>query len=316
MQEHLASGLVQVVLGIMVLAVVYYFALATAMQDQLVQTNAAPKSITPIVDGKAPLNLSFVTDKRLTMSGRDIVHIPRSQNAGGGAQFSYSFWVKLPPSGDVKRVVLYRGDKTVAKFTNVDNSREMSFPMTYCPMVVVSRKSGDVKVSCHVNATKDRNFSCVAMSKSGDTVNWSMWNLITVSVEDTSLYGAPTPGALSCTVWVNQVPTKRSGTGGHTATVQSDSAVRTGGLSAAAIGGVLENSGDLYVLPTDAFGHMQCHGVVDLRDLVYANYAMKTSEIRNKLAGEADKTVATYKIHRTDTSSQAFWDMSMKHLSV
>jgi hypothetical protein len=301
MQQLLISAIIQAVLAAAVLATVYYFALAAAMQDSLVVTSTRPKSMIEVAAGKVPLNTSFVTDKRLTMSGREIIDLPRSMNTKGGAQFSYSFWIKLPEysRGDFKRVVLYRGDKTTAEFTDPAGGKSMQLPMTFCPLVIVKRHGKDTYVSCHVNAQRDKNFSCTAKSVSGETpVNWTKWNLVTVSVSDVNLYGAANEGAVSCSVWLNQVENKQVGD--------------------VKIGGLLENSGDLHILPTDKFGDVSCHGQADIevRDITYANYAMSSSDIYTKIANEADRTVIPYKMHRTESNSQAFWDLSMQHLSV
>lgn len=301
MQQLLISAIIQAVLAAAVLATVYYFALAAAMQDSLVVTSTRPKAMIEVAAGKVPLNTSFVTDKRLTMSGREIVDLPRSMNTKGGAQYSYSFWIKMPEysRGDFKRVVLYRGDKTTVEFTDPTGGKNMKLPMTFGPMVIVKRRGNDTYVSCHVNTQLDKNFSCTIKSISGETpVNWTKWNLLTVSVSDVNLYGAANEGAVSCSVWMNQVENKNIGDKGT--------------------GGLLENSGDLHILPTDKFDDVKCHGQVDLevRDITYANYAMTAADIYNKIANEADRTVIPYKMHRTDSNSQAFWDLSMQHLSV
>jgi hypothetical protein len=298
MQGDLAGALIQIVLGAAVLAAVYYFSLATAMSDQLVQTKKNPQAMIPVIEGKTPSDISFVTDARLTMSGRDIVELPRSQNSAEGAQFSYSFWIRIPESsGDLKRVLLLRGDKTLAKFTDDSNGKNVTVPVTFAPLVIIERKGTTVSVSCHVNMSKDRNFAAVAVAKDGDTMNWTKWNLITVSVKDTSLYGEPTAGAMAVCVWINQTETAKK-------------------IANPNMGGLIENSGDLHVLPNDKFGSLQCGGnAVELRDMTYANFAMSSHDIYNKIAQEADRAVVPYKINRSDVNSQAFWDLSMQHLS-
>jgi len=302
MQSSVSSAVIQLVLGAGVLIAIYYLALATAMQDGLVVTAVRPKAIVTVADGKVPNDTSFVTDRRLLMSGRTIVDLPRSMNTRGGAQYSYSFWIKLPEysRGDFKRVVLLRGDKTLAPFVDTAaGGKTLQLPLAFSPMVIVARTGRETRVSCHVNTQKDKNFSATARSVAGETpVNWTKWNLITVSVSDAALYGAATDGAVSTSVWINQVENKQVG--------------------AAKIGGVLENSGDLHVLPTGRFGDVACSGAVelDVRDVVYANYAMTSVDIYAKIAAEADRTVMPYRMHRTDTNSQAFWDLSMQHLSV
>lgn len=294
--QDLAGTLIQVVLAAAVLAAVYYFSLAAAMSDQLVQTKTKPQASMAVIEGKAPTDISFVTDSRLTMSGRDIVELPRSQNSADGAQFSYSFWVKIPASGDLKRILVLRGDKTLAKFSDT-NGFSVTTPVTFAPMVLIERKGTTVAVSCHVNMSKDRNFAAVAIARDGDTMNWTKWNLITVSVKDTSLYGEPTAGAMSVSVWINQTETAKNNANPN-------------------LGGLIENSGDLYILPNGPFGSLQCGGAeVELRDLTYANFAMSSHDIYNKIALEADRAVVPYRINRSDLNSQAFWDLSMQHLS-
>ncbi len=301
MQQVALSVIIQAVLGAGVLLAIYYLALATAMQDSLVVTNSRPNVRVVVAAGKVPLNTSFVSDDRLTMSGRPAVDLPRSMNSRGGAQFSYAFWVKLPEygRGDFKRVVLYRGDKTLARFVDTSDGNALQLPLAFCPMVIVARAGRETRVSCHINTQRDKNFSATAVSVAGEVPeNWTKWNLVTVTVSDEALYGASTDGAVAASVWVNQVEHKQ--------------------IAPAAAGGVLENSGDLHVLPTDGFGDVAAGGDADveLRDLEYANFALGADAIYAKIAAEADRTVVPYRLHRQDTSAQAFGDLSFQHLSV
>lgn len=301
MREVVASALIQAVLGAGVLVAIYYLALATAMQDSLVVTKVQPRVMVTVAEGKIPPNTSFVSDKRFTLSGRPIVDLPRSLNSRGGAQFSYSFWVKLPEygQGDFKRVALYRGDKTLAQFTDTADGKAVVLPLAFCPMVIIARTGSTTRVSCHINTQRDKNFSCTATSVSGETpVNWTKWNLLTVSVSDMSLYGSSTEGATSCSVWINQVENKQ--------------------VADVKLGGVLETSGDLHLMPTDKFGDVSCRGPADIqmRDIVYTNYAMSSTDIYNKISTEAERSVVPYKVQHTEGGMQPFWDLSMQHLSV
>jgi len=299
MQENAGSLIIQVVLGAGVLAVVYYIALATAMQDSLVQVSAPPASMVTVAAGVIPNDTSFIGDSRLNMTGRHEVDLPRSMNLKGGAEFSYSFWIKLPDYtlGDFKGVVLYRGDKTTAPFVDPVSGVSLKLPLAFCPMVIVARSGTTTTVSCHVNTMAEKNFSATVQSEAGDVVNWTKWNLITVACADAFPFDSPTAGATSCSVWVNQVETR----------VMAD----------VSLGSLRENSGELHLLPSDAFGDVACFGSapVSMRDVAYANHAMSSAEIYAKIAKEAGSPAVPYKRSQVD-SPQAFWDISMKHVSV
>ena len=289
--------IVQFVLASAVLTAVYYFSLATAMQDALVQTAGRTRATVEVMNGKAPNDLIIVTDQRFMIGGGDIVDLPRSFNAMGGAQFSYSFWVQIvPEAGDFTTVALLRGDVTTVPYQNAGAT--VSLPFTFSPMVVVSRRGDDTRVSCHVNAVNERNVTSMATyTQGGSPVNWTKWNLITVSVTDASLYGSNTPDALSCSVWVNQVESRT--------------------VAPAAAGGLVENSGNLFVLPTAPLGEIRNKvGQVLVRDLTYTNFAMSSRDVYAKIVKEADKPVVPYVTVRDSKTTQAFFDLSMQHMSV
>ena len=142
-----------------------------------------------------------------------------------------------------------------------------------------------------------KNFSATVQSEAGDVVNWTKWNLITVSCADAFPFDSPAAGATSCSVWINQVETRT--------------------MADVSLGSLRENSGELHLLPSDDFGAVACVGSapVSMRDVTYANHAMTSSEIYAKIAKEAGSPAVPYKRSQVD-SPQAFWDISMKHVSV
>ena len=109
-------------------------------------------------------------------------------------------------------------------------------------------------------------------------------------------------------VWINQVE------------AQTVASINTGG--------VLLNTGNLYLMPTHPFGSIgnswaSSSGTapdLQMKNLIYANYAMSADEIYNKISAEADQQAVPYKLQvntgGTTSSTQAYWDISMNNLSV
>lgn len=318
--RNLVNWSVQAILAIGLVVAVYYLSTFATMHDDLVRATDSAKVKGAVVRGVVVNDTVLTTDSRLTSTGRTVVPLPPSKHQNGGVQFSYSFWIKIPPMASstdpsFKRVVLLRGDPTTVPFVNVKSStHETSYlPVAFCPMVIVARTQRevngkkvlgkyDVVISCHVNTYNDRNVSVSHTILDGESpINVTEFNLITVTVQDAFGYGSSIESSVACSVWVNQVESRM------TAPVKK--------------AGVRLNSGNLYLMPTDPMGAInngKGSSNVDLtmKEVLYANYAMTADEIYEKIRLEANKTAIPYKLQENTSNTQAYWDLSMNNLSV
>ena len=120
---------VQVVCGIVVVLAIYAIALWLLQNDQLVVDPAdlrPPKQALRILDGYAEttavLNKSWST---INPDAFNYAGIKRSYNRKGGAQFSYSLWIRLQDTSDANvagKTILMRGDPKVYNWSRIPTS--------------------------------------------------------------------------------------------------------------------------------------------------------------------------------------------------
>jgi hypothetical protein len=109
--------LVQVLIGLGVVAALYFVSLLVMHKDQLVvskryQVNTLVDTL--IIDGfsEVPV-MADRSHNTVNPRARSYVHMPRSYNRVGGAQFTYSFWIYLgdtTPGNVGGKTILMRGD--------------------------------------------------------------------------------------------------------------------------------------------------------------------------------------------------------------
>jgi hypothetical protein len=119
----------QIGLGIAVVLAVYAIALWLLQNDQLVVDPAdlrPPKQALRILDGYAEstalLNKSWST---INADAFNYAGLKRSYNRKGGAQFSYSLWIRLQDTSDANvsgKTIFLRGDPTVYNWARVPSS--------------------------------------------------------------------------------------------------------------------------------------------------------------------------------------------------
>lgn len=300
--KDLASMAIQAIVAIALIVAMYYVSLYASMQDSLVQVTYGVKDRVRVAPGEIPQDTVIGTDKRLTLSGRNLEHLSQSKHQRGGIQFSYSFWMQLPdPSqGALRRVLLLRGDPQTTAFSS--DGATFNMPVAFCPLVLVTRDTNnDVTISVHVNTDKELNFSSVhSVPNGGSPVNFSKYNLVTVTVIDAFGFGSPTETSLSCSVWLNQVEYKTVGP--------------------TSMGGLKLNSGNLYILPSSNLGLISnmdgAAASVKVKNVDYCNYVMSSEQIYDKIYKESDESAKPYRMRNTTSGTQAWNDISMAHLSV
>jgi hypothetical protein len=290
----------------------YMISLAALRRDQMVEVSQPPKQTQALVIvgdvlTSASEGLVFVTSEAAHRFNLAAPYRPLSQsmNRTLGAQFTYSFWMKVE-AGEYERTVLLRGDPTRASFAaggDPSAAATVRHPVAFCPMIRVRVKSsGDVQVIAHVNTSAELNQKLVKTVPNGSPFDMREYQLVTVSFEDGKAYGAV--GGTSCSVWVNQDTERRQ-----------------------IPGEVLrENEGNLYVfpvfdkddeagvrvLPVDSEARA---GKVTIRNLSYHNYAFNADDVFNKLRSEANASGRPY-VHEqptaVETTTRSFTDLALQ----
>lgn len=156
----------QICLGIAVVLVVYAMALWLLKNDQLVVDPAdsrPPKQALRILDGYAETSALF--NKSWTTINPDAFNyagLKRSYNRKGGAQFSYSLWIRLQDTSAANvadKTIFMRGDPTVYEWARVPASTAEGAPTVFrdvliaCPRVAFGPTFDSLNVS--VNAVNE-----------------------------------------------------------------------------------------------------------------------------------------------------------------
>lgn len=127
---------IQVVVGIVIVICIYMLSLWIIQRDQLVSdvnTFREPRLHVKILDGYSTgHSLANRTWSTINQDAANFVSLKRSYNRRGGAQYSYSFWMKISKATDSnvgERTILLRGDKEIYKWARVTNT-DRGFPST------------------------------------------------------------------------------------------------------------------------------------------------------------------------------------------
>lgn len=110
-----AVAVLQIIVGLLVVYAVYLLSLTLMQQDRLVIDHRAVQSarsetkiIPGYVDSTVISNRTFNT---IMPMSQNYVHMPRSFNSKGGAQYSISFWIFIDNPEEAKhKTILTRGD--------------------------------------------------------------------------------------------------------------------------------------------------------------------------------------------------------------
>ena len=188
----LVSILMQVLLGILLTALVYYVFLRVTNRAQLIKDPAIGydnKTSTLVIDGRADGGtLASLTFDTVNPSSTNFVKLAKSLNLKGGAQFSYSMWMMIRDSSLNLdgRVILLRGDaKTYrVKKTNLSTNMTSLEPFhVKCPLIRFGTRDGDGVMSFGVefNAVNepDTRISIKPNNQVQDTtLHRNLWSLL------------------------------------------------------------------------------------------------------------------------------------------
>jgi hypothetical protein len=270
-KKFLLSSIAQALCALLVLMIVYWGSTYMLKTDKIVhvEDEVNERVSTLIVPGTFSAKseefvfLTTPTARRLNTS-TEYVHIMPSKNTKGGAQFTYTFWMKVVGNtDDFEQVVFLRGDKTRASFKSTSSGahQNVMHPVAFCPMVRVVRKNLLLSIHAQFNTTSEYNNAVTHDIPNGSNFDVSEWHLVTITCVDGETYGEI--NGVKSTVWFDQVPVAKM----------------------FALKALRENTGNLYVNPvfkagTSSYPKVTINGAhAECRNLTFHNYAFTSRDV-------------------------------------
>jgi hypothetical protein len=271
----MSSKIFQAIVGLILFFILNYIAIAIMKREDLIEDPT--KSVKqPIFSGW--IDTKSFSDKSYTtynMFAKNYRKLPRSVNKTGGAQFSYSVWVKFKDFSDknlANKVLFVHGDKSKYPYSvtasyngKKGETRNLTDYLIKCPLVRFGNNAGELIIE--YNTTKNVSESVRVIHKDNDkneTIRRNLfsiipgkWTLFTFVFRDDKRYDSPEDG-VELQFYLNDVMYTR-----HTS-----------------IGGLRLNKGDIHILPNTtndpiSEGYM-C-------DLTYYNYALNMNDVKDIL---------------------------------
>lgn len=254
----------QVVMAVLIFVVLNKFAVWIMKKETIIDDPTALVK-TKIFDGWVETNgFTQKAFNTYNMFATNYRKMPRSLNKMGGAQFSYSVWIKLNNTSAknlANKILFIQGDNKIYNFsTTIGNSiKNETDYLIKCPLlkfgngvetlITEFNTSAEITAKATVSkiASKDQTLR-------HNVLSWmpGKWTLLTLIFEDDKRFDEPEDG-VNFRFYLNDILY-------HTQRY-------TGSLRL--------NKGDLYILP---------NGPIEdgyLCDLTYYNYALGVDEIRN-----------------------------------
>ncbi len=278
--NFLDKGL-QIILALGIALVLNLIAVYIMVKEDIVEDVTKLVSV-PIfkgwVDTKAFTNKQFNTYNRFA---KNYKKLPRSINRKGGAQFSYSVWVKFSNISSAnlsKNVLFMRGDKTKYpyKVTIGNKTLDKNDYVIKCPLVRFGDNMNELVVE--FNTSNDVSASATITKIDNDTDETvrhnifslvpDRWTLMTFVFEDNKEFGEAESG-IEFSFYLNDILYLKQ---------------RYKGM-------MRLNGGDLIILPNSSIegGYMA--------DLTYYNYALSLYDVRKVLS----RGVSPYRYNDMET---------------
>lgn len=205
----------------------------------------------------------------------DFVYFPDSNNFKGGAQFSYTFWLKLTSSklNNSGKIIFMRGiysskyDTSVAK-GRVENHPNESEILVKCPLVRFAKEQTDNFRPC-----LDIEFNTLKNPHNVVKLEQSVFDLLQSTAENSKWY-------LVSLVFQDYIDFTNSERGVQVQVFLNDSLVRTETIKNDSI---KINHGDVILTPTKDSTDSESY----YSNLIYYNYALDIIEIQNIFLGRA-----------------------------
>lgn len=278
------NTVVQVIFGIVVVAILYVITLIVLNVDAIVSQKSVvvrPREMTTIIDGWANSSylakLSFNTINAFSDNFRKI---GKSINTSGGAQFTYQFWMRIENTDNnafKDQVILLKGDNrkyktarydmtTTKRLTNGDNADYM----IKCPLIKFGDSYKEIKVQFNTNKIVDYEIPIISNTDADTRQNVMSllplnWFLFTFVFEDNYSTLESAENGIRFMFYLNDFPQ-------HQIQASSDTQLRDNFLK--------QNEGNLHILPTMT----NSNDFIKLANIRYYNYALSHKDVANVYA--------------------------------
>ena len=257
----------QVVIALLVVYILGVFAMKIMTKEDIIM-DPTKLTITPIFTGwietNGFINKQFNTFNRFAKNFRNL---PHSMNRYGGAQFSYSLWIKLNNTSAenvADKILFLHGDPKMYKYRVYTNegSKTLTDYITKCPLVKFGNSVDDIKVQFNTTNDISATSTISRIPNADETVRHNIvslipgkWAFFTFVFEDDKRYNEFEDGVIF-RFYINDILY-------HTERYK---------------GAIRLNKGHLHILPTGSIKDGY------LADLTYYNYALNINEIRTLYA--------------------------------
>jgi hypothetical protein len=293
------SVTLQLISAAIVLIILYTITLVILNIDSLitgVAITGKPKEKSMIIDGFSTAgslaNREFNT---VNAFSTNFVKIPRSVNTHGGAQFTYSFWIKINEADDSyfrNLPIMIKGDKSLYNISlypyndpngnTVAVKRLPSDAYIRCPLIKFGSSWRHLVVQFNTTNTPLTQVDIKMNPESGSTnrrnllsllpINWYMMTFVfedNFSVSDASENGIKFSFYLNDTLY-------------QSVNASTDMGLRNNTLR--------QNDGSLHLFPNPQFVNGD---FMNVGNMCYYNYALRPEEVRRNFNAGPPKTMAS-----------------------
>jgi hypothetical protein len=263
----LLSIIIQFVIVILIVVFLNFVAVKLMVHEDIVDDNSAKKTVS-IFRGWVETN-SFTNKKFNTYNpfAKNYRKLSPSMNRMGGAQFSYSFWLKLnntSPENLEKKWLFIHGDPTNYNYTYDEQYKKKisaSSPIVKCPGIGFGKDINEIFIECNTTNDFNESVSFWGISDLDETKRHNVlsliqgkWALFTITFGDNKPLDEK-EDRTQVKLFINDIEYHRS----------KDYHLK---------GALKLNQGNLTILPNSPIqsGYMA--------DLTYYNYALNVEDIR------------------------------------
>jgi len=259
--------LLEVVIALLIVIILNKIAVKIMTNDEIIE-DPTRKMKTVLFNGWVETN-GFTNKKFNTFNqfATNYRKLPHSMNKLGGAQFTYTMWIKLNNTSAenvANKVLFLQGDPSLYNFTETigNTTKTINDFLVKCPVVKFGNGVDEINVEFNTTKEISARASILRVPNADETIRHNMvsllpgkWAMLTFVFEDDKRYNEFEDGVIF-RFYVNDI--------------MYNTSRFTGALRL--------NQGDLNILPNG--------GILDgyLADLTYYNYAFNVEDVRNVFA--------------------------------
>lgn len=178
------SIIIQIIIVLLIVLFLNFVALKLMVYEEIVDDNGAKKSKT-IFDGWVETH-SFTNKKFNTYNpfAKNYRKLSPSMNRMGGAQFSYSFWLKLndtSPQNLENKILFLHGDPTPYPYSYEEVYKQKTTtraPIVACPAVRFGKDLNEIIIECNTTFDFNESVSFWGISDLDETKRHNVLSLI------------------------------------------------------------------------------------------------------------------------------------------